>query len=142
MDREKIFQALFTLIQNAASFKTASRRLKLWSDVNPADKPAVFLVQRPQKYVQGGGNLPQKVTLEAQIIIYTNAGKDPNVVPSTEMNALLDAIDTAIGWKPVPGQQTLGGLVTSCWIEGDVFIDPGDLDGDGVAIIPVKILVP
>jgi hypothetical protein len=27
-------------------------------------------------------------------------------------------------------------------IEGKVFIDPGDLDGDGLAIIPVKILIP
>ena len=142
MNREAIFAALFKLVSATSSFKTASRRLKLWSDVNASDKPAIYLAQRPQKYVQGGGNLPQKVTLEAQIIIYTNAGKDPNVVPATQMNALVDAIDSAIGWNPVRGQQTLGGLVTSCWIEGDVFIDPGDLDGDGVAIIPVKILVP
>jgi hypothetical protein len=140
--RESIYTALFNLVSASASFKTSSRRLKLWSDVNAADKPAVFVAQRGEKYVQGSDATPQKVTLKADIFIYTNAGKDPNVIPATILNNLVDAVNAAIAESPVTGRQTLGGLVSHCWIEGDAMIDPGDIDGDGVAILPVRILIP
>ena len=39
-----------------------------------------------------------------------------------------------------PGRQTLGGLVSNCYIGGKIMKDPGDLDGDAIAVIPVKIL--
>lgn len=140
--REAIYAALFALVKSAAPFKLTSRRLKLWADVNSSQKPALFVVQRPQTYVQGSTATPQKVTLEAEIIIYTDAGKDPNFIPATELNTLVDAVDQALAGSVITGNQTLGGLVAHCWIEGKVFIDPGDLDGDGLAIIPVKILIP
>jgi hypothetical protein len=50
-------------------------------------------------------------------------------------------VDAAL--KPGPaagGRQTLGGLVSHCYIDGKIMKDPGDIDGDGVAVIPVKIL--
>jgi hypothetical protein len=40
------------------------------------------------------------------------------------------------------GRQTPGGLVSNCYIDGKIMKDPGDLDGDGIAVIPVKILAP
>jgi len=129
MNRENIYLALFTLVRNAALFKTASRRLKIWSDVNASDKPAVFLAQRGEIYGQGSEATPQKVILKADIYIYTNIGKDPNIIPATQLNGLVDAVDTALAGSPVTGQQTLGGLVSHCWIEGDIVLDPGDLDG-------------
>jgi hypothetical protein len=130
--REAIYAALFALVSGSAEFKTKGRRLKLWTDVNA--KPAVFVAQR--------GATPQKVTLKADIFIYTNVGKDPNVIPAAQLNDLVDAIDAALAGSAVTGRQTLGGLVAHCWIEGEVMIDPGDLDGDGVAVIPVRILIP
>jgi hypothetical protein len=53
----------------------------------------------------------------------------------------LDVIDAALAPNPVTRKQTLGGLVSHVWIDGKVMKGPGDLDGDGVAVIPVKILV-
>jgi hypothetical protein len=32
------------------------------------------------------------------------------------------------------------GLVSHVWIDGKIMKDPGDIDGDGIAVIPVKIL--
>lgn len=142
MNREAIYQALFNLVAASASFKTASRRLKLWSDVPPSDRPAVFVAQRPGNYNQGDESQPGTITLEAEIFVYTDGGKDPNAIPASEMNQLLDAIDTALKGSPVTGLQTLGGLVSHCWIEGKQFVDSGDIDGDGVAVIPVKIFLP
>jgi hypothetical protein len=140
--REAIYAALFALVAGSAAFKTKSRRLKLWSDVNASDKPALFVAQRGQTYAQGSEATPQAVTLKADVFVYTNAGKDPKVIPATQLNDLVDAVDAALAGSVVTGRQTLGGLVAHCWIEGEVMIDPGDIDGDGVAVIPVRILVP
>lgn len=140
--REAIYSALFDLVSGSAAFKTKGRRLKLWTDVNAAAKPALFVAQRGQTYVQGSEATPQKVTLKADIFVYTNVGKDANVVPATQLNDLVDAVDAALAGSVVTGRQTLGGLVAHCWIEGEVMIDPGDIDGDGVAVIPVRILIP
>jgi hypothetical protein len=140
--RESIYSALFALVSNSAPFKTKSRRLKLWTDVNAAQKPAIFIAQRGQTYVQGSTATPQKVTLKADIFIYTDAGRDAIAVPSAALNDLVDAVDAALAGDVMTGQQTLGGLVAHCWIEGEVMIDPGDLDGDGMAVIPVRILIP
>lgn len=138
--REQVFTALFNLVSTSASFATASRRLKLWTDLGSGDKPAIFVAERGDNYVRHGGDaMPAIVTYEADIFIYTDAGKDQGIVPATALNNLLDAVDAALApnWT---GRQTLGGLVSHCWIEGKIMKDPGDLDGDGLAIIPVKIL--
>jgi len=142
MNRESIITALFTFVSSATSFSTVSRRLQLWSSVAPSDKPALFLCERADMYVRASEAVPESVTLNLDIYIYTDAGKDQSVVPATTLNNLLDAVDAALAPDPLSGLQTLGGLVSHCWIEGKVMKDAGDLDGDGVAVIPVKILVP
>ncbi|MCE9561889.1 MAG: hypothetical protein K8U57_07530 [Planctomycetes bacterium] len=141
MNREAIFAALYTLVTAGGQFATTGRRVKIWTDVKPAQRPALFLAERAQTYLRNSEAVPARVTLNAELYIYTDA-KDPNVIGSTQLNNLLDAIDVALAPSPVTGKQTLDGLVSHCWIEGDIFFDPGDVDGDGMAIIPLKILVP
>jgi hypothetical protein len=140
MNREAIASALFALVQGSASFATASRRVKLWTDVSSADKPAIFMAEHGETYVRKGEALPAVITMDVELLIYIDAGKDQSVTPITVLNPLIDAVDAALAPSPVTGKQTLGGLVTHCWIEGKVMKDPGDLDGDGVAVIPIKIL--
>jgi hypothetical protein len=142
MNRETIISALFTLVSGAASFATASRRLQLWSGLSPSEKPALFLSERGDTYAHASEAAPATVTMELDIYIYTDAGKDPTIVPATILNPLIDAVDAALAPNILTGLQTLGGLVSHCWIEGKIMKDAGDLDGDGVAVIPVKILVP
>lgn len=132
--------ALFNLVSGSASFTTASRRLRLWNDMAPSDKPAIFVAERGDTYARGSDGRPAIVVFEADIFIYTDAGKDTSIVPATALNALIDAVDAALAPSPVSGKQSLGGMVSHCWIEGKIMKDPGDLDGDGLAIIPVKIL--
>lgn len=142
MNREAIYLALFKLVSDSASFAATGRRVKLWTDMNASDFPALFINQRDNSYVRDGEHVPAKVTLEADIIIYTNAGLDPNVIPATELNQLIDAVDAVLAPDPVTEKQTLGGLVSHCWIEGQILVVPGDTDGIGLAMIPVKMLVP
>jgi hypothetical protein len=142
MNREIIITALFNLVSASASFATASRRLQLWSSMASSDKPALFLCERGDMYVRGSEAVPEAVTMELEAYLYTDAGNDPNCVPSSLLNSLIDAIDAALVPDRLTGLQTLGGLVSHCWIEGKIMKDAGDLDGDGVAVIPIKILVP
>lgn len=142
MNRESIITALFNLVSNAAAFNTASRRLQLWSSVASTDKPALFMCERGETYTRAGEAVPESVTLNVDLYIYTDAGKEQSAVPATVLNNLIDAIDAALAPNYLTGLQTLGGLVSHCWIEGKLMKDAGDLDGDGVAVIPVRILVP
>jgi len=141
MNREVIITALFTLVSGAAPFATASRRLALWSSVASSDKPALFVTERSENYTRVSEAVPQMVTINVDITIYTDAGKDQSSVPAITLNSLIDAVDAAIAPNPLTGLQTLGGLVSHCWIEGKVLRDSGDLDGDGVAVVPVRILI-
>ena len=49
---------------------------------------------------------------------------------AAEKEANLAAIDAALAPSALTGLQTLGGLVSHCWIEGKLMKDAGDLDGD------------
>jgi hypothetical protein len=137
--RETIMQALFNLVSSSASFATASRRLKLWSDVGKAGTPALFQYERDDVYSNGKNYLPI-MEMNVDLFIYTKPGLDSGVTPISILNPLLDAIDAALAPNPVTHRQTLGGLVSHVWIDGKIMKDPGDLDGDGVAVIPLKIL--
>jgi hypothetical protein len=142
VNREAILTSLFALVSGAAPFVTASRRMRLWSDVPSSDKPAIFMTEHGENYLRASEAVPEAVTIDVDLYIYIDAGKDQSIVPSSILNPLIDAVDTALKPNILTGLQTLGGLVSHCWIEGKILKDPGDLDGDGVAVIPIKILVP
>ena len=144
-NREQVFQALFALGQGLtwgsppSGFVFAARRVKLWDDV--PGQPALCQAEHDEQVEQITG-LPPKLTLNASWLIYQNAGADPAATPATINNQILDAIQGAFP-NPDGGQvQTLGGLVAKCWINGRIFKDPGDLDGQGLLIVPIQILVP
>jgi hypothetical protein len=142
MNREAILTGFFNLVASAAPFASASRRMKLWNGVAAADRPALFINERGDTYARVSEAVPETVTIEADIYIYIDSGHDEDVVPASTLNALIDAVDAALAPNRLTGAQTLGGLVSHCWIEGKILKDAGDLDGDGIAVIPVKILVP
>ena len=131
--------ALFALVSSSSSFVTASRRLKLWTDLSAAEKPAIFQYERDDTYSNGKQYLPI-VEMNVELYVYTAPGMDSGITPVSIMNPLLDAIDAALATGRVNGKQTLGGLVSHVWIDGKVMKDPGDIDGDGLAMIPIKIL--
>lgn len=137
MTREPIYSALFALLSAAASFATASRRLRHWSDVGPAEQPALFVVQKSETAERKAG-LPPKWRASADVYVYAHA-PDDDTAPSTVLNPLLDAIETALA--PQGAVQTLGGLAAHAWIAGKIETDEGVLGGQAVAIVPVEILV-
>lgn len=144
INREAIFGALYTLLQTVPEIKTFGRRYKLAMEVPMESQPALYLVTHRNVYKQMSPK-PEIVQLQATIIVYTCDGRDPNVVPVIALNNILDSIDAALQPTSVDfgvNQNTLGGLVAHCRIEGEVMVDPGDLDGQAVAQIPIRIVVP
>jgi hypothetical protein len=141
MSREAIYAALFSKVSAAASVSTANRRLKHWSDVSPADMPALFMAQRGETAQTMTGQ-PTRWLMNADLILYVNDGGDPHTTPSTVLNPILDAITNLFTPDPVTGKQTLGGLVHYARISGGIAIDEGVLGDIVIAVIPVEILSP
>ena len=139
MIREPIYAALFALAASAASFVTVSRRLRHWSDVGAAEQPALFMIQKSEN-AEERRPLPVKWRASVDLYLYAQA-PDKLTAPATVLNPLLDAVEAALAPDPVGHVQTLGGLVSHCWIAGRIQTDEGVLGGQAVAIVPVEILV-
>ncbi|MFZ3310184.1 MAG: hypothetical protein WA280_12535 [Xanthobacteraceae bacterium] len=143
--REQISVAFFNLIKGAADFTATSRRFVHWDQVNETQMPFLTMLKTGEQRGRQSEGLPA-LTINAHVFIYLSAGLDPEDVPDSAMNAVLDAIDAAVAPSGADalggGRQTLGGLVSHCYPLGPVFIDTGDLDGKAVAAIPFQILVP
>ena len=149
MIREDIYLALQAQLQginkvlttDQAPVVTWGRRLPAADDLGSINQPAVYVITSGEhrKPVRG---FPDVVTLKADVWIFCNVGGDMHAVPVNQINYLLDALDAAVAPDPVTRFQTLGGLVSHCWIEGDVIIDEGLFQGQSFAIVPFMILVP
>ncbi|MGA9598920.1 MAG: hypothetical protein WBS22_01420 [Methylocystis sp.] len=145
--REAVMTALVALlagvsfalpVNGQAGFVSVSRRLKLWSDVPKSQRPALFVAEHREQQSYQNEALPAKTTHAVDLFVYIDAS-DKNTIPAIALNTILDALEAAL--KPANGaRQTLGGLVSHCRIEGAVLKDPGDLDGDGLLWVPIKIL--
>ncbi len=149
--REAIMEALCARLADAQfaapingvnSWALFSRRVKLWSDVASADQPALFVAEHGENVAFGGDGLPGKTTLNVNLFVYIASGKDPEATPARDLNLALDALFACLAPDPIEDRQTLGGLVAHCRIEGRIVKDPGDLDGQGLALVPIKILAP
>lgn len=131
---------------DAQRFKTTSRRVKLFNEVDTERQPACFQAEHATTESEVT-EMPQKTLLEANWIIYQCVGKDKNAIPAIENNLIIGGVRKALAPTPNdPGfafkRNTLNGLVHHCYIGGRIFKDPGDIDDQGMIVIPIKLLVP
>ena len=144
MSREAAFSALFAAVSAAYPWGLASRKMKLWSEVPAALRPALFQLESgPETYQWASPATPRR-TLEAKLFLYFDA-RDPETPGASAINAALDAIDAALapsGGDLALGRQTLGGAAHDCRIVGVPVRDSGDLDGDGLAVVSVRLVAP
>lgn len=146
--RETIYKAFWdkalTAIDRSSKwspFKTTNRRLRHWNNVPADEQPAMFMVEHQQVVHQTKG-LPPIWMFHTSLFVYDNCGGDSSAIPGQRMNNLIDAIDDA--FAPVRDYQTLGGLVSHCWISGPIDIYEGyeGMMDQSVAIIPFEIKIP
>ncbi len=167
---EPIMDALLALLQASCGekFRYYSRRFATWESVvvrtqnasDPLNQPCLFLYDGigfgggRTEYKQRARGLPPTRTMLRTIVVYAQlpgggglAGPDLLTPGGTVFAPLMESIDTAfsaeVGDGP-GGTQTLGGLVSHCWIEGDNHWVVGDIDpgGQGMMTVPVSILLP
>jgi hypothetical protein len=127
-------------------FITSSRRVKLFSDVSSTQQPACYQAEHGTTEMQVTG-MPYKTVLEANWIIYQCVAKDAKAIGAIENNLIIQAVRVALDPRPVDvgfpdKRNTLGQLVYHCFVSGRIFKDPGDIDGQGMLVIPIKLLVP
>lgn len=142
--REAAIAALMNLIAGAYPWKLGPvRRLKLWGDVPAMSRPACFLFEGGQETYVWSQSAAAIRTIEVKVFVYLNA-KEMHVAGASLVNDVMDALDSAfalVGGDAALGRQTLGGAAHHCRIDGKPLKDPGDLDGDALLIVPVKIVL-
>ena len=143
--REQIYSALFSSLQGAllspaGPFKTVSRRWQDPAQISPADRPALYQVQKDEMAATGVNGLPIHWKTTVDLVLYTTGDTDPSSIPSTELNSLLDAVEAAIR-SATPGlAQSLGGKVSHCRIEGMIEIVENVSGSMAMAVLPVEII--
>ena len=145
--REQIAGALFQLLTSSATgLRTYSRRLRPLQQVTSAQMPALFLAQLNETVEHTQDRmlkLPPRRTLHFDCWLYTGSPQESSVIPVSELNTIVDAIEAALAPDPTTGGQTLGGLVAECRITGSIDYFQNELgDGKNVALIPISVLRP
>jgi hypothetical protein len=139
--REAIYAALFARVAAAADFVTTERRLRHWSDVAPAEQPALLQLQKTETAALKTLGAPTVWTLTVELYLYAHSS-DPYLAPAMVLNPLIDAVESALAPAAITGVQDLGlpAMVQHACIAGKIETDEGALGDQAVAIVPVEIL--
>jgi hypothetical protein len=152
--RELVAAALFNIVTVSVGavvgLKTSDRRIKMPKDVAPSQTPALFQVQVKETYEREPGHLiaiPPKRTMHFDLWLYvtdaTNTTSGVTVVPSTQLNTMIQAVEAAFVPDFPTGGATLGGLVAAARIEGVIdYLETRTKDGLSMAMIPITVLIP
>lgn len=153
IDEELLFSTLAQRMEDVrwvgwapGQFLTTTRRIVLFAEVPTEMQPWCGQAEHGTTEEQVTG-LPYKTVLEATWIIYQDAARGPGVEGAILNNLILGGVRRALAPRPsdvgYPDRRnTLGNLVHHCFIQGRIFKDPGDIDGQGMLTVPIKLLVP
>lgn len=158
--RQQVFAALMTFLQNTVPpvtdptnnksypWQQFSQLWKQWDQVPPAQQPALFLRRGPQEFLRKRAYGVERLQLRCSIWIYFRTDEfqvDP-YYPDMLVDQFIDGLEQAFQVN-LPNRLTLGKLssgadiVFDCWIDGQVFSDPGLADNQAVIVAPISILL-
>jgi hypothetical protein len=142
---EQIDATLFALLQTVgSSIVTYSRRLKNYNEVPTEIQPALYLASGDLDPKLGGDarvpGMPFRWKLHRKIWLYTNAGNDDTLIPSSLINPVINSVLKVLAPKTPGDRQTLSGLVYHCYLAGRIQTDEGLLGPQAVAVMPIEIL--
>jgi hypothetical protein len=153
---QNLFSIALALKTSTTPFSYMSRRFRHFKDVDPSMYPAFFQFQAPTRNTSGGVRKIPKEEIGVSWFVYLPGSQSFDDVVSPALNNYYDALsDALLTTLIVPGNpatvllngqragsgQTLGGLVTQCYKDGDGLTDEGLLDTPSLIHIPIKILV-
>lgn len=152
--REDVATAVYNLVNASVGavvgLKTSGRRLRDFHEMDPPQMPALFMVQMSELVEQGALQRPAKRTMRVEFWLYTADAQADSVVPATQLNTMIDAIEASLGGGSpdfTAGMNPL--LLNGVWvaassrIDGEIrFHENVENTGKSVAIVPVSILRP
>jgi hypothetical protein len=129
-----------TPVNGALTWRTVSNRLRLWGDVSPDQQPAAFLVTHREADEYRGLGLYRR-RLDLGVWCYTRSDNSPG---ANDLDTIMESFEAAFNVPDdmTTGNNTLGGLVYFCRIEGKTFKDPGDIDSQTLLIVPLCVEMP
>jgi hypothetical protein len=131
LGREAIYSALFgqisvLLLAPVGPFNYAGRRPVSIGTIAAEQYPAFVLVEKGEMYERSRLFVPARVTLLADLFVYSLQGDVPDESNVSNLNGLADAVENAVQAACGPtAQNTLSGLVQDAWIEGRQIVTPG-----------------
>ncbi len=145
MSRNAAVEALKVVVAGVWAWKAPpSRRLRLFADVPAKDRPCAFLHEGgDEAYTWQSGAIARR-RIEVKVFVYIDA-RDPKTVGAALLNDIMDAFDAKLAPKAADamlGRNTLAGTQYMARIAGRPIKVPGDLDGDGLLIVPIEIDLP
>jgi len=105
--REAIYAALFALAHGSAGFVTSSRRLRHWTDVAPAEQPALFMSEKGRHRPKQGAGHAHGVDPACRFL-HLRPFERPLRRSGEHPQPALDALEAALAPLPVTGLQDLG----------------------------------
>lgn len=141
--RKAVTAALYSILKGAYAWQTADPRLMLPDDLAANQQPALFLVKTKERVDQSNFAMPKYLLSYYALILVRAAGvpEDLTNTAETRLDDILDAVDTALQAPRRGEPQTLGGLVTNCWIDGEITIDTPVLFEQCSIWLPISVQV-
>lgn len=150
--RKQVMTAVFNImsamtfsspINGASAWVTKSKRLKLWEDVDLTARPYSALVTHTETDDYTGLGLSRR-RLDLRFWCY--ATSSDTEIGQDILDIMMESFDNSFGQNAVDdfsrNENTLGGLVYWCRIQGKVLKVPGDIDNDTLLIVPLVIEMP
>lgn len=145
--RESVYSTLFAMLSVARlngqpAWRTCGRTLRSTEQLNGAEKPAMFMLQRDEEWTQNNSGLPYVAHAVVEVYISVQQPDvQTDVVP--QLNDLIDAAVATLAPPRPLGKQTLGGLVDNVLMRGKAEYYLG-LSGaiNAFAVFPITILQP
>lgn len=138
--RETIYQAFFNFVKQAPGIISASRVPQLYTNVDPTQKPFLFIEQMsPGNPRRQGQGIPYNWELDLAIGVFVYSPYPDQVAPVTLLNPIIDAIEEMLPPSPVTQAQTLDGLVVEARLFGDGHDAAGAIGNEAWAYIPARI---
>jgi hypothetical protein len=137
-----------TSVNGHSTWVVCTRRLLMFNKIDPAAQPQSFIVQHHEDYEDRGAGLPSRRIMNVGIWCFAWAGGD-GVVGDDLLDSMMEGIEAI--FPSDPGQSgigtnfTLGGLCYDCRIErrSNMLIrDPGDIEGQALLIVPIRVVMP
>lgn len=134
-----------TAIQGQTTWVSVSRKLKMFNEIDPSAQPCSFIVQHGELYESKYVGVPPRRTMLVSIWNFAYPGED--VDGDDYLDSMEEGLESALGIVDdvMRNELTFGGLVYSVAVDrtSNLLIrDPGDIDGQALLVLPLRIILP